>query len=194
MVIPGRLALIREIAALQQQGVPRWTATLSVRDKYGLSCLPPYAENHLRIRQTAARVRGLMARHTWPMTKAGCVRALFWPYAPTFPLDTTVVNAVNAVRNLPGGVPTRMRDVLFGRFAFSGIENIRALEDVIRVLHGALLWRQRYVCTVRGRGHLWLEFRTLTYVRGHEWYCGHCLVVKLAGFRGWPTPPRRDAE
>jgi hypothetical protein len=53
-------------------------------------------------------------------------------------------------------------------------------------------WCQRRVCTARGRGHLWLDFKTLTFMRGPEWYCGHCLVVKLTGLFDWPMPPQLD--
>ena len=139
-----------------------------------------------------AAVHTIVRLHQWPTTKAGYVRGMYWPYAPTFPLDCSVVRCIPG--DLAGAIPTEIREVLFGRYAFFGINNIRALEDMIGILDGKLLWRQRRVCTARGRGHLWLPFSTLTFARGPEYYCGHCLVVKLTGFYGWPTPPVMDYE
>lgn len=188
MIVPSYLDLIREMVRLQKQGVPRWVAARGVLDKYRLRYLPSASHDKMHIPR-APGLNAILQLYGLPPTKAGYVRAMFWPYAPTFPLDTDVVNAIP---DAPGAVPARLKDVLFGRFAFVDVANVASLEEMIRFLDGALLHRQRRVCTARGRGHLWLQFRTLTFARGPEFYCGFCLVVKLAGFRGWPTSPQID--
>ena len=86
-------------------------------------------------------VRAIVRLHAWPATKAGYVRAMFWPDAPTLPLEAEISRAIPA--DLSGEVPTRMKDVLFGRYAFFDMANVAALEEKIRFLDGKLLWRQR---------------------------------------------------
>lgn len=174
---------------LERQGVPRWVAAGGVLAKYRLRYVPPESDDGLRIQQARARVNAVMQMYGLPMTKAGYVRAMFWPYPPTFPIPSNVIGAISEA---PGPVPTRMKDVLFGRSALFNLVNIAAVEDVIRIIDGGLLRRQRRVCTARGRGHMWLELKMVTFARGPEFYCGFCLVVKLAGFYGWPIPPADD--
>jgi hypothetical protein len=189
MVIPGFRAVVREMLMLERQGIARFTAQSYVCAKYRVRRFPG-AEP--RVPVDVETVRAIVRLHAWPATKAGYVRAMFWPYAPTLPLEAEISRAIPA--DLPGEVPTRMKDVLFRRYAFFDMANVAALEEKIRLLDGKLLWRQRRVCTARGRGHLWLQFGSLTFVHGSEFYCGHCLVVKLTGFYGWPTPPVMDYE
>ena len=115
-----------------------------------------------------------------------------WRNVPTFPLPAAAVQMIPP--DLPGPLPRRIEDLAFGRPVQLDIENIDAVKKAITSAEAGTLWQQRRACTAGVRGHLWIEFRTITYARGVEVYCAHCLVVKFVGFLGWPTPPRMDHE
>ncbi len=57
------------------------------------------------------RLTGLIRQRGWPLTKASYVRALEFPFAPTFPLDAETVARVPP--ELPGRMPTSPTDLLF---------------------------------------------------------------------------------
>lgn len=57
------------------------------------------------------RMTGLIRLHGWPLTKAAYVKALEYPFAPTFPLDAETLARVPP--ELPGRMPTSLKDLSF---------------------------------------------------------------------------------
>lgn len=57
------------------------------------------------------RLTGLIRQRGWPLTKAAYVKALEYPFAPTFPLDAETQARVPP--ELPGRMPTALEDLSF---------------------------------------------------------------------------------
>jgi hypothetical protein len=178
--------------SLEEMGVPRFTAQRSVLEKYGLRRLPDIGATS-RQRRNGEGVQWVIDLHRWPRTKAAWIRAMWWQNVPTFPLAAAAVDAIPP--DVTGPLPTQVEDLAFGRPVHVDMKDISAIEHAIRTADGPSLWQQRRACTAGGRGHLWIQLRSITYARGAELYCGNCLLLKLRGFLGWPIEPvRMDTE
>jgi hypothetical protein len=162
-------------------------APSQVIDRDNLCRFPPHHDPELM--GSPESVIALIREEGWPMTKAGYVRAMFWPYLPTFPLDRDIVALVPD--DLKGAIPTKATDVLFDSRPYVDVMSIADLEEAIRSESRDLLLRRRRGCAIVG--HAWFEMKKNTYALGRELYCAHCLILQVATFRGWPVPPPGDA-